>query len=292
MEYSKSARAVPSTGRTRLGAVIRAAGDVIRLEDALKALGLQRNEAAKLLSRWVSQGWLRRVGRGAYVVAPLDAPGSEHVLEDPWVLVPALFAPAYIGGRTAAEHWDLTEQLFRDIVVMTGQPVRTKSQERHGARFTLKHVGQDRIFGTKAVWRGRTKIAVSDAHRTIVDMMDDPAIGGGIEHVADCLRRYLQRPDRDDGKVIEYAGRLGNGAVFKRLGFLAESDPRGAPLAERCGMHLTKGNARLDPALDSRGSSPRWLCAVTRREDGTGFLITAYPTDAVKAGETIWTKSR
>ena len=45
--------------------------------------------------------------------------GAEQVVEDPWILVPALFDPAYIGGRTAAEHWDLTEQIFRDIVVYT-----------------------------------------------------------------------------------------------------------------------------------------------------------------------------
>ena len=32
----------------------------------------------------------------------------------------------------------------------------------------------------------------------------------------------------------------------------------------------------------------RWVCAVARRTDGTGFLITAYPTDAVKEGEQIW----
>jgi hypothetical protein len=40
------------------------------------------------------------------------------------------------------------------------------------------------------------------------------------------------------------------------------------------------------------GSSPRWLCAVARRQDGSGFLITAYPTDNIKAGETVWTRSR
>jgi hypothetical protein len=41
-----------------------------------------------------------------------------------------------------------------------------------------------------------------------------------------------------------------------------------------------------------RRQRPRWLCAAVRRTDGAGFLITAYPTDAVKAGETIWTRSR
>jgi predicted transcriptional regulator of viral defense system len=232
-------------GRARLGAVIRAAGDVIHIDDAASALGLARPEAAKLLSRWVEQGWLRRVGRGAYVAAPLDSLGSEHVLEDPWILVPALFGPAYIGGRTAAEHWDLTEQIFRDIVVMTAQPIRAKSQERHGALFTVSHIAPNRIFGTKTVWRGRTKVSVSDVHRTMVDMLDDPALGGGIEHVADCLRRYMQRPDRDDAKIAEYATRLRNGAIFKRLGFLAERESGGEGLAALCRDRLTKGNARI-----------------------------------------------
>ncbi len=34
----------------------------------------------------------------------------------------------------------------------------------------------------------------------------------------------------------------------------------------------------------------RWLCAVVKRENGTGFLITSYITSAIKLGEPIWTK--
>lgn len=32
----------------------------------------------------------------------------------------------------------------------------------------------------------------------------------------------------------------------------------------------------------------RWTCVVVRREDGTGFLITTYPTDAIKEGDHVW----
>lgn len=32
----------------------------------------------------------------------------------------------------------------------------------------------------------------------------------------------------------------------------------------------------------------RWVCAVCRRLNGDGFLITAYPTDAIKEGDRIW----
>jgi hypothetical protein len=32
----------------------------------------------------------------------------------------------------------------------------------------------------------------------------------------------------------------------------------------------------------------RWVCAVTKRLDGEGFLITTYLTDAIKEGRRVW----
>ncbi|MBU0491302.1 MAG: DUF4258 domain-containing protein [Chloroflexi bacterium] len=32
----------------------------------------------------------------------------------------------------------------------------------------------------------------------------------------------------------------------------------------------------------------RWICAVAKRLNGEGFLITTYPTDAIKEGVPIW----
>ncbi len=34
----------------------------------------------------------------------------------------------------------------------------------------------------------------------------------------------------------------------------------------------------------------RWLCAVAKRVGHEGFLITAYPTDAIKEGKQLWHK--
>ena len=250
-------------GRRRLAAVIRRAGDIVRIADAERALDVSRSDAAKLLSRWAGQGWLRRVGPGAYAPVGLDSVTSELVLDDPWVLVPVLYGPAYVGGRTAAEYWDLTEQIFRDIVVMTGRPVREKVQRRHGADFALRHIREDLIFGTKTVWRGSTQIAVSDVHRTIVDMLNDTQLGAGVQHVADCLAAYLDREDRDFDKLVAYAERLGNGAVFKRLGFLAERGGRDVPdLIEACRKRLSQGNAKLDPRLQCRRLMSRWRLLV------------------------------
>jgi predicted transcriptional regulator of viral defense system len=253
---------VSPLGRTQLAKLVRDSGDVIQVEDAARLLAVQRTAVAKALARWTKQGWLRRVSQGTYVAASLDSMQSEHVLDDPWVLIPALYDPCYVGGRSAAEHWDLTEQIFNDIVVLTGRKLRERSQERHGITFTLKHIRPDQIFGTKSVWRGRSKIAVADIHRTIVDMLDEPSLGGGIQHVEDCLRVYLARTDRNDATLIGYADRVGNGAVFKRLGFLAERDPNGAALLEPCRARLSQGNAKLDTALECSRLVSRWKLLV------------------------------
>ena len=250
-------------GRRRLAAVIRQAGDIVCITDAERALDLSRSDAAKLLSRWTGQGWLRRVGPGAYAPVGLDSVTSELVLDDPWVMVPVLYSPAYIGGHTAAEYWDLTEQIFRDIVVMTGRPVRGKTQQRHGADFILKHIREDMIFGTKTVWRGSTPVAISDVHRTIVDMLNDTQLGAGVQHVSDCLAAYLERKDRNVDRLLAYAERLGNGAVYKRLGFLAERGASDAPdLIEACRQRLSQGNAKLDPRLQCRRIISRWRLRV------------------------------
>lgn len=259
MEYTKeNFSESPARPYARLAAVLRDAGPLIRIENVIAALGLDRKSAAKTLARWCAQGWLQRVGRGIYTAIPLDARATEQVLEDPWILVPSLFDSAYIGGWTAAEHWDLTEQLFRDIFVFTTRNIRARRRDVHGITFLLRHIQPDALFGTRNIWRGQIKVQVSDIHRTIIDMLADPAVGGGIRHVAECFAAYFRLKEANSETLIQYAERLGNGAVFKRMGFLAETIPDQKALAEACGKRLTHGNAKLDPALECPRLIRRW----------------------------------
>lgn len=245
-------------GRLKLATVLQTAGDIVRTDDVERSLNVSRAAASKLLSRWTGQGWLRRVGPGIYASVDLASIDIEQVLDDPWMIVPALFDPAYIGGRTAAEYWGLTEQIFRDTVVITGRPVRSRYQNRLGLQYTIKHIRPDLIFGLEPVWFQNIKVAVSDVHRTILDLLNEPAFGGGIQHVADCLSEYLRHEYRQDEKLISYADRLGNGAVFKRLGFLAERESGNTYLIDACRQRMTKGNAKLAPTMSSFKLVTRW----------------------------------
>lgn len=245
-------------GRARLSQVLRGAGEVVSVDDVSGILRIEREAAAKLLARWNGQGWMRRLRRGFYAPVPIAALGQEQVLEDPWVIVPELFGPACIGGWSAAEHWGLTEQMFRSTCVLTSRPIREKEQTIEGIPFVLKHVQPQTLFGMRPVWRRSVRIDVTSPAKTIIDMLDDPAIGGGIRHVAECLAAYVEREDASGDELLTIADQLGNRAVFKRLGFLAERLPGQQDLAAACRERLSQGTAKLDPSAPCPRLVTRW----------------------------------
>jgi predicted transcriptional regulator of viral defense system len=245
-------------GRTQLSQVLRGAGEIVSVDDVSGILQIERQVASRLLARWNGQGWVRRLRRGFYAPVPIAAFGQKQVLEDSWVVVPELFGPACIGGWSAAEHWGLTEQLFRSTCVLTARPIREKEQTIEGISFTLKHVRPEVLFAMRPVWRGSVRIDVSSPAKTIIDMLDDPAIGGGIRHVADCLAAYFEREDASSDDLLDIADRLGNRAVFKRLGFLAERLRGRQDLVEACHECLSRGTAKLDPSAPCPSLVTRW----------------------------------
>jgi predicted transcriptional regulator of viral defense system len=239
--------------------VLRQAKGSISPADASRALNMKQTQAARLLAQWSSRGWLTRVRRGLYVPVPLESSTADLPLEDAWAVAERLFSPCYIGGWSAAAHWGLTEQLFRSTLVVTTRRPRVRRVEARGAVFVLRTVGQASMFGLKPIWRGKVKVMVSDPTRTIIDLLDTPALGGGIRTVLDILKSYLGSAYRDPKLLVRYADQLGNKAVFKRLGFLAATfAPNESELIAECRKRLSAGIATLDPKLSADRLVTAW----------------------------------
>jgi hypothetical protein len=62
-----------------------------------------------------------------------------------------------------------------------------------------------------------------------------------------------------------------------------------ATLREPDEIRLSKSDSQVYLFYRADGEK-RWVCAVTKRLNGEGFLITAYRTGAIKEGEVIWHK--
>ncbi|MGH9047164.1 MAG: type IV toxin-antitoxin system AbiEi family antitoxin domain-containing protein, partial [Acidimicrobiales bacterium] len=211
---------ISQRNRAYLEELHRGAHGAFDVGGAARILGLPHDETGQLLGYLARRGWLSRVRRGLYVAVPLDARQSGEWVEDPWVVADRLFAPCYVGGWSAFEHWDLTEQTFRTLLVVTARRVRHRDEVIQGLPFHLTVRNEDAMFGTVSVWRGQNKVAVSDPSRTVIDVLDNPSLGGGIRTVADVLAEYLRSEHRDDEMLVRYGDRLGNRAAFKRLGYL------------------------------------------------------------------------
>ncbi len=246
-------------GRPRLTAVLQQTSTFIGIDDVITTLGMSRSEAAKTLSQWARQGWIKRLKRGVYIPIPLDVEGAGQVLEDPWVLIPKMFGDSYVAGWSAAEHWGLTEQIFRSICIFTTKSVKKTEINIQEIPFVLKHIPAIKLFGTKSVWRGTIKVQVSTPERTIIDMIDDPRIGGGITHVTECLNNFFTTNMGKWEDLFDMAEKLGNGAVFKRLGFVMEKNlPQYSQLIDMCQNRLSAGLAKLDPTLSCPHVVKRW----------------------------------
>ena len=255
----KALMGIGKLDRERLAAILRGTKGTVSVAQAAAILGVSPTDAAKMLSRWHKKGWLSRIKRGLYVPVPLEASSADLPLEDPWQIAVSLYAPCYIGGWSAAEYWDLTEQLFRTTVVMTQLTPRDRHPVIKGMAFLLCSISERKLFGLKSVWRGQVKVLVSDPTRTILDMLANPRLRGGIRSVSDMLVNYLQSDMKDLDLLIDYAEQFGNGAVFKRLGFLLEQHAPDEQFAiTQCAERLTKGNTRLDPKLPAERLVTRW----------------------------------
>jgi predicted transcriptional regulator of viral defense system len=255
---------------------------IVTAEVAAAAWHRDSRTASKRLAALARGGWLRRVRRGTYQIAPLEASSlSAAPYEDPWTLAAAVFAPCYIGGWSAAEHWGLTEQLFRETFVVTSASVRSTHRTVGGLDFRLVRVSASRAVGDAVVWRRTIQVACSSPERTLVDGANSPGWIGGVRHLAEVVSRYAERPSHDLNAFVESLVHHGRGAGAKRLGFLAERLMGGEAddqvhetllfIRDVARKHLTSGVVKLDPGVRSRGHMNTawglWINAeVVRRE--------------------------
>ena len=249
-----AAAGVGGPRRAQLAVLHRAFPGPFNAAQAASVLGMAIAPTRRLLASLASGGWLARVRTGWYIAVPLEASEPSEWREDPWIVAGTLFAPSYIGGWSAAEHWELTEQIFSDVYVVAGRKATPRSQSIQGTDYVIRTVPRRALFGTRRVWRRQVAVDVSDPHRTIIDVLDVPAAAGGGLHASEVLRTYFERADADPARLLEYGDRLGRGTVFKRLGYLAERQQLGDPsFVEACRDRITRGLSWLDPGAPREG---------------------------------------
>lgn len=245
--------------RMKLSRVLEQQTGVLTPKAVAEVLGVSAQESGRLLARWNSNGWVYRIKRGVYIAVPLSSTNPEPILEEPYLVADAIYAPGYVGGFSAVKYWDFTEQIIETITYITRKKVRKRDVTYGGVRYRLKTVTKQKMFGLKNIWIGSKKVHISDPTKTIVDLLDDPGLVGGMTIVREIFSEYFESQHYDFNLLLGYIDKIGNRSINKRLGFLldtcfAVSNDELQILQER----MSEGYTAFDPHTPSSRTITKW----------------------------------
>ncbi len=249
----------------RLLVSLSAAGKTIfSVEDAEEVLKGQKVNIPRLLHTLSKKRWLERLERGRYLILPFEAGPERRWSEEGYVVASYLVDPHAIAYWSALSYYNYTEQVPITIFVATTSRRKHAEAEILNLRFRFVTLRDYKFFGLTPISFQGKQVNFTDREKTTIDCLDHPEYCGGITEAAKGLVAALHEGQVDLKKMMEYAQRMRNRTIFKRLGYLSEAlDLEVGDFREHWRKEISKGYSRLDPSGRARGRySRRWQLIV------------------------------
>lgn len=231
--------------------------------DVEAATGLAPKSARSLVAGLVNRGLATRLKPGLFILVPFELGREREYLGNPYVVARELVqTPDYYLSHASA--MDLHQMVTQPpLAVFVTSPKATRPRMVLGTEFRFVRCKPEDMFGIVETWASKTeRVRVSDLERTVIDGLKQPEHCGGFTEVAKGF--WMRRAAIAAPKLVDYALRLGVGAVVRRLGFLLETFEVDAPAEiERLRAELTATYAPLDPLMPAEGPwHSRWRLRV------------------------------
>lgn len=233
-------------------------GNTFTFNDALKISNLFTKSLQKVLYRLQQSGAIERIEKGKYLIIPLGAEKGKYTLHE-FIIGSLLVAPYSIAYWSALNYYGLTEQIPTTVFIQTITRKFNTNPKVFEVHYKIVKIKESKYFGIRKEWIEETPINITDKEKTIIDCLDKPQYCGGIIEVA----KALKNNKFDRKKLEEYAQRIGNSGVLRRLGYLCE--------LLNIKIKLPKLNTRnyllLDPTMPGKGpKSAKWRLIVNLDE--------------------------
>ena len=246
------------------------------LKDVGSITHLSSAAARNLVHKAQQRGLVTRLKPGLYNLVPFDLGRATEHIDSPYLIARELVgaAPYFLSHGTALELHRMVTQ--PNLTVYVSCTRRVRPQTVGGYDFRFIHIISEQEFGVTKHWIDKERfVLISDRERTIIDGLRHTAFVGGITEVAKGL--WMKRDVLSVERLVDYAQRLGVGAVVRRLGYLLEHFGL-ADAAALDPLHamLTATYQRLDPLLPAEGTFlSRWRLQLN---------VTPEELDAVRVG--------
>jgi predicted transcriptional regulator of viral defense system len=219
------------------------------------------------LGRWLRLGRIARVKQGVFI--RLDAAAGPLGRFPDFVALASRMAPdAAVAYHTALEAHGLAQSVFERLTFATW--TKTKPTSFAGRRFVpvrpraplwAADRGERWIERTE---RAGIEIRVTSLERTVIDVLDRPALAGGVEEV---WRSLAAVPAIDPEPLEEYVRLLSGRTLAAKVGFFLETHREELvvpdALLERLRARIPRSPVFMDRSRKGR-LVPRWSLVVPR----------------------------
>ena len=175
-----------------------------------------------LLTHYTNTNRLVRVRRGLYAAVPFGQT-PETVQPDPFLLASKMTPDAVLAYHTALEFHGRAYSAFQEFTYLThaaSRPAEFRGNTFRGTAFAKSLLEKNQeCFGVETAERAGLEVRVTNLERTLVDVLDRPALAGGWEEIW----RSLESVEYFDLEhVTDYALMLGNATTVAKVGFYLE----------------------------------------------------------------------
>jgi predicted transcriptional regulator of viral defense system len=230
---------------------------IFTLADAKEITGLSSHLASSLLHKAVRRGLVSRLKPGVFVIVPPEMGSTSEYAGDPYLAATRMAGsvPCFISHGSAMEIHRMVTQ--PQLGVFASSRKRLRSRIVQGTEFHFVFIKPEHYFGTMKHWVTKQEaVDISDLERTVIDGLRQPEYCGGVTEVAKGL--WMRHQDMRAARLVDYALRIGTGAVLRRLGYLLELYAV-APESELARLRdaLSETYSPLDPMLPKEGTHLR-----------------------------------
>ena len=164
--------------------------------------------AGSLLREYQKKGYIERVRRDLYVVISLE---TKQPVVSRYQIGCAVFDDAVIANHSAFEVFGFANQVFYEVYVCTGH--RFPEFQYNGVSYhrLAPKSGMDTVYNSG--------VRVTSLEQTVIDSIADFEKITGLEETLRCI---MLIPSLDEGKLVRILGKLGNGYLWQKCGYVLE----------------------------------------------------------------------
>lgn len=221
------------------------------VKDVMKELGCSHNYAKVITSRLIKKKWLTQIEKGKYLIVPLEAGKESIYTEHEFIIASELVQPYYIAYWSALNYHGMTEQVPFTVFIATTK--RRRNKKIHEVSYEFVAITKRKFFGYTSANIAGKDIFISDREKTVADCLDHPEYCGDITEAAKAI--WNAREELDFERLLDYALKMKNGAILKRLGYLLQKLEIKIPadIDKKIRQNISKGYVLLNPSGKRKG---------------------------------------